>query len=618
MSGWLWSADNGWQQKRDSKLAQRQQALDKGQQLVNQLRAGKASKLDGELERAILEANASQIVENIKSRAQGWNATNVLVVYITRAIKIHKQLNNLTEIMFERAIDRAAKLDKEFEQTGKIVGKLHGVPVSLKDQIDVEGFDSSIGLSGWVDKPASANSTIVKILLKEGAVPFTKTTVPQTMLSFECSSPVFGVTLNPYSKNKYDEQPSDTFRSGKDVAKLQRVPGGSSGGEAALLASDASVIGIGSDIGGSLRIPAHYSGCFGLKPCRGRFPVKGCANPNGGFEAIISTMGPMGRSVSDLEILTRVFADESVNIARTELTVLPMTYKGVQLPKKLKFGYYLTDGFCRASPACERAVLETVEALRKKGHECIEFAPPDRKSSVKALEIFVAVTSADGYETLLEGAGRDPVEASLWLTTTGPKLPGALRSLLGWSVDNLLKDPVFGRAFRASKMKSTRELQKWNAIKHKYVSEFRQEVFGDLGLDAIICAPQAVPALRVDETWDLSALAFGTFLYNVVDCSAGVVPVTFVDPTKDAVTDEWRNKTPAVQGSTTIEKRVYGVAGAPGGAYNAQEMSGLPVGVQIVGAPWEEEKVIELMRLVDGALGPRGFGPGQYAQREKK
>ncbi|KAM0787600.1 hypothetical protein ACM66B_003668 [Microbotryomycetes sp. NB124-2] len=614
MSGWLWGADNGWQGKRDWKLTQRQQALEKGEKLVDELR-NKGSKPNADVERAILEANASQIVDNIKSRKQGWNATNVLLVYITRAIKIHKQLNNLTEIMFESALNRAAELDKQFEQSGKVVGKLHGVPVSLKDQIDVEGFDSSIGLSGWVDKPATSNATIVKILLDQGAVPFTKTTVPQTMLSFECSSPVFGVTLNPYSKNKYDEQPSDTFRSNKEVAKLQRVPGGSSGGEAALLASDASVIGIGSDIGGSLRIPAHFSGCYGLKPCRGRFPVKGCANPNAGFEAIVSTMGPMGRSVSDLEILTRVFADQSVNIARTELTVLPMAYKDVQLPKKLKFGYYLTDGFCRASPACERAVLETVEALRKKGHECIEFAPPD---PVKALEIFVAVTSADGYETLLSGAGRDPVEASLWLTTTGPKLPGPLRSLLGWSVDNLIKDAVFGRVFKASKVKSTKELQQWNAIKHKYVSEFRENVWGELGLDAIVCAPQAVPALRVDETWDLSALAFGTFLYNVVDSSAGVVPVTFVDPSKDAVTDEWRNKTPAVPGSAVIEKKVYGAPGTQGGAYNAQEMSGLPVGVQIVGAPWEEEKVIELMKVVDEALGPRGFGPGEYAKRESK
>lgn len=90
-------------------------------------------------------------------------------------------------------------------------------------------------------------------------------------------------------------------------------------------------------------------------------------------------MGPMGRSVSDVEALTRVFLDASIDVSRTETGVFPMPYrKDVKLPKKLKFGYFLTDGFCKASPACERAVLMAVEALRKKGHECVEFEPPTR------------------------------------------------------------------------------------------------------------------------------------------------------------------------------------------------------------------------------------------------
>lgn len=90
-------------------------------------------------------------------------------------------------------------------------------------------------------------------------------------------------------------------------------------------------------------------------------------------------MGPMGRSIDDIELATRVQCDASVGLARTE-GLIPLPYRDVELPKKLKFGYYLTDGFCRASPACERAVLETVEALRKKGHECVEFEPLDRES----------------------------------------------------------------------------------------------------------------------------------------------------------------------------------------------------------------------------------------------
>lgn len=100
----------------------------------------------------------------------------------------------------------------------------------------------------------------------------------------------------------------------------------------------------------------------------------------------------MGRSLADLELGMRVFADASERIARVE-TLLPKRYEEVTLPKKLKFGYYLTDGICRSSPACERAVLETVEALRKEGHEVVEFAPP---TPAKALELFVGLTSAEG------------------------------------------------------------------------------------------------------------------------------------------------------------------------------------------------------------------------------
>jgi Asp-tRNA(Asn)/Glu-tRNA(Gln) amidotransferase A subunit family amidase len=175
-----------------------------------------------------------------------------------------------------------------------------------------------------VGNPSLRDGVIVKVLKDAGAVPFVKTNVPQTLLAFECGNPVFGVTRNPYNG--------------------ERTCGGSSGGEAALLASDASPIGIGSDVGGSLRIPAHFSGCFGLKPCLGRFPGSGVMPPNPGFDAIKSTLGPMGRSVDDLESITRVVVDASIALARTQ-HLIPLAYRKVTLPAKLKFGYYLTGEF---------------------------------------------------------------------------------------------------------------------------------------------------------------------------------------------------------------------------------------------------------------------------------
>lgn len=184
------------------------------------------------------------------------------------------------------------------------------------------------------------------------------------MLSFECGNPLFGFSSNPYDSN--------------------RTCGGSSGGEAALLAADGSSIGFGSDVGGSLRIPSAYCGNFALKPCYGRFASDGITSSNPGFDSIKSTLGPMARSIEDLELATRIVINASVELART-LPLIPLPFREITLPKKLKFGYYFTDGFVKASPACCRAINGTVEALRREGHECVEFDPPSRKVSILVL-----------------------------------------------------------------------------------------------------------------------------------------------------------------------------------------------------------------------------------------
>ncbi len=104
----------------------------------------------------------------------------------------------------------------------------------------------------------------------------------------------------------------------------------------------------------------------------------------------------------------------------------------------------------------------------------------------------------------------------------------------------------------------------------------------------------------------------GTVQWNIVDSTVGQIPVTFVDPARDGLSDEWHERRRAHHGSKIFEERVYG----PGGVYDAQDMAGLPVGVQVVGRQWDEERVIELMKVIDEALGPRGFAPGDFVKRE--
>jgi len=166
--------------------------------------------------------------------------------------------------MIVEALDQAKSHDEYLQRTSTTLGPLHGVPITLKDTFAVENYDSSLGISKLANNPAQTSSTLHTTLTQLGAILLAKTNVPQTLLAFECSNPIFGATQNPFAKG---------FTSG-----------GSSGGEAVVLARNASALGFGSDIGGSLRIPTGWCGIYALKPAKGRFPHKGHAST-------ISTLG---------------------------------------------------------------------------------------------------------------------------------------------------------------------------------------------------------------------------------------------------------------------------------------------------------------------------------------
>ncbi|OHW98182.1 acetamidase protein [Colletotrichum incanum] len=134
---------------------------------------------------------------------------------------------------------------------GKPIGPLHGIPVTLKDQFNVQGCDSTLGYVGRSFKPAEDDAVVVKIMRSLGAVIIAKSNLPQSIMWCETENPLWGLTTNPWNE-KY-------------------TPGGSTGGEAALLACQATVLGWGTDIGGSIRIPSHMMGLYGFKPSVSRF-----------------------------------------------------------------------------------------------------------------------------------------------------------------------------------------------------------------------------------------------------------------------------------------------------------------------------------------------------------
>nr|GAT55492.1 amidase [Mycena chlorophos] len=560
----MWPFKPQWQVLSEAKRAKRDNALLTTLQSV-------------ENKQEFLRATTSQIVANIDSGK--WTASQVVAAFISQAIVAQKQTNCLTEILFQDALEQAQLLDAEFAATKQLRGPLHGVPVSIKDQFHIAGYDSSIGNSDRLNKPASQDADLVALLKAAGAVIIVKTNVPQTMFSFECCNPIWGRTTNPYNSNY--------------------TCGGSSGGEAALLALDGSALGVGSDIGGSLRYPAAFCGIYALKPGPSRISYAGAAVTVPGYNGVASVAGPMARTIDDLETFCRL----TLGVPGRSLDLAPLLYREPKMPSRLRFGYY-TDAYYKGSPAVKRAVMETVVALRAQGHECVEIEVP---TPSEAFDVYVAISSADGYRTLLEGGvGNDPLDSSLLVIANGPNFPRFLRNFVAWAMGFFFGDTRLTSAIYSAGTKPVAELWKWLDRRDKYNTKFYAEVWDKHQLDGIIAPVQPMPQIVNDTFRKLFSLASGSTLYNVVNSPAGCVPVTKVDAAKDALTEEW-TKAP----TTSLVQRSLYQGRSP--MYDPVKMAGMPISIQVVGKKWEEEKVLAMMRVVDEALGPREFGPGSLS-----
>jgi Asp-tRNA(Asn)/Glu-tRNA(Gln) amidotransferase A subunit family amidase len=208
------------------------------------------------------------------------------------------------------------------------------------------------------------------------------------------------------------------------------TPGGSSGGESALLALNGSVLGLGTDIAGSVRIPAAFASICSLKPSVGRISRGKNTSTNPGIETLSSVIGPMARTVDDLEYFTKVLLN--LNAWELDQTVLPLPYREEQtrLPAKLRIGYYTNIGLVDSSPACKRAVLETVEALRAAGHDVFEFTVPDMPH---AAGLAASLLTADKGKTVCLPIKNDPLVAGVKAILKFYHLPWWMTKLQVWS-----------------------------------------------------------------------------------------------------------------------------------------------------------------------------------------
>lgn len=239
------------------------------------------------------------------------------------------------------------------------------------------GFVSHIG------SPAIYEATLAGLLRTAGAVFYVKTNVPTAMMIAESVNNTFGRTVNPLNR------------------KL--TSGGSSGGESALIAFRGSPWGVGTDIGGSLRIPAACTGIFTLRPSFGRFPTLGCRSGMPGQEAVQSVNGPLTRTLADLAFYCQTVVGSEPWLA--DPRCLPIPWRSVDLPGKLKVAVMWDDGMALPTPPVTRALRGAVERLRAAGHDIVDWSSEDQQAGARLLERMFVADGGKAIRKELERSG---------------------------------------------------------------------------------------------------------------------------------------------------------------------------------------------------------------------
>ena len=398
-------------------------------------------------------------------------------------------------------------------------------------------------------------------MIDAGAIPFVKTNVPQTLLSFECSNYLWGSTTNP--------------------ANSTRSPGGSSGGEAALIACGGSVIGIGNDVGGSLRIPAHFCGIYALKPTFGRI-----SNEHASFapfqDCIRCVNGPMANSCANLKTLFKVMVNGYHGVPKIPWTPF------VPNRTKFTFGKMSIIGPVVPTTSCSRALLEVELKLRMAGHEVKEVRIDGLDDGIF---LFYQLMSADGFRNFRKATGKEPLETHIKPLFDMMKIPSFLRRFSIWMYEKCGANKDFCKILQSCCETNVGKVWRIQDEISTYQSSIRRQL-EDLHVDCIICPGFACPATRLDTFSYISFCAIYSFIWNIVDVPVGLIPVTRVEPSTDLVKRERLSLFSS-----------FDYAMNATGLFDAVEMANLPVGIQLVSPiPFEDEKILYCMEYVDSLL----------------
>jgi Asp-tRNA(Asn)/Glu-tRNA(Gln) amidotransferase A subunit family amidase len=415
---------------------------------------------------------------------------DILRAYGKAAILAHKKTNCLTEIMI-------AEAESWLDTDCNLKGSLAGIPVSIKDTLNVAGFDSTIGYSSKVGKPFKEDGGIVRLLKDAGAVPYVKTNIPITLLSFESTNDLWGRCSNPHNP--------------------AYSPGGSTGGEAALLALGGSRVGIGSDVAGSVRAPAHFSGIYSIKCSTGRFPKSGTTTSMPGQEGIPAVISPMARTMNDLFYFTKSVI--KMKPWKYDHATHPIEWRedeaqAVLEQKTLRVGVLRDDGVVTPSPACARALELAVSALKAEGHTVIDVSPP---SPFEALVLASRLLNNDGckvYRTFFR-SGEWEDEGARQMTFWS-WLPSPARYVYYLFVKYVKRDPIWAELLRGFHQQSTPDLWKLTAGREGYKARWHDWWEQSPKLDFLLTVPNATPAVPQDGMKQAVSSCGYTFMFNLV------------------------------------------------------------------------------------------------------
>jgi len=285
-------------------------------------------------------------------REQKLSPVELLRAHYARIERLNPRLNAFIELRQEDALAEARAAEEAVGRNAKL-GALHGVPVSIKSSIAVAGFKFECGSPTRRGIIASEDAVLVRRLKQAGAIILGNTNVPEMLMAYETNNPLYGRTNSAWD--------------------LSRTPGGSSGGEAAAISAGLSAAGIGSDGGGSIRVPAHFSGICGLKPTPGRIPMTGHWPESGGPFALLGVVGPMARTVEDLEILFRVIA--GFDTGDPMAFPMPLAQVSDEDLRRITIGYFEEHPSAPVTPETRAAVQAAIVALQHSGFRIKPFVP---------------------------------------------------------------------------------------------------------------------------------------------------------------------------------------------------------------------------------------------------